>query len=278
MSIQLSCSTICFRDSPVEEALNEIRALGFNRLELAVIPDFCPHFDAANATETEWEYFINLILNSGFKVETVTAVPGHFNAPDADAEAIAAAGAANCALAKRLGAQGLNVNCGKPVNDRAGFETHAELAARGLKRIAREAAENGVPVNIEMPNRNGLVRTLDEAEYVMELIGEDNARYLLDTTHILAGGERPDAAVRRLGNRIGHVRLRDGKGGDVVCVPGEGDIDFRAFFEALGETGYKGGCSLELEGVGETPEERRSAVRRALDHFSKTAGAPPGTL
>lgn len=276
MAIRLACSTICFRSAPIEVALEEIRRFGFEALDLAVIPGFCPHFDAARQNGAEREDFVALIRRSSFRVPTVTAAPGHFNAPEADFQLIVQAGRANLKLAALLGAEGLNVNCGLPIVDRSAFRAHATQAAKGLKRIAQDAAEMGLRLNIEAPHRNGLCRTLDEAQWLMDAIDEENANFLLDVTHVQAGGATPAEAVHAMAGRIGHVHLRDGKGEDIFFVPGDGEIDFRAFFQALEESGYAGHCAFELEGVGETMAERRTSLERALQFVLSQTDAVRG--
>jgi sugar phosphate isomerase/epimerase len=276
MAIRLACSTICFRSAPIEVALEEIGRFGFEALDLAVIPGFCPHFDAARQNGAEREDFVALIRRSGFRAPTVTAVPGHFNAPEADFQLIAQAGRANLKLAALLGAEGLNVNCGLPIADRSAFRGHATQVAKGLKRIAQDAAEMGLRLNIEAPHRNGLCRTLDEAQWLMEAIDEENVHFLLDVTHVQAGGATPAEAVHAMAGRIGHVHLRDGRGEDIFFVPGDGEIDFRAFFQALEESGYQGHCAFELEGVGETMAERRASLERALQFVLSQTDAVTG--
>jgi len=263
--IRLACVTICFRTSPIEEALREIRNAGFSTIDLAIIPGFCPHYDAANTPESEWPEFIDLIKQSGLEVPTVTAVPGHFNAEDADFDAIVRAGIANSKLAVRLGAQYLNIHPGKRIEDRSQFRDQALYSARGFKRIAQEAADMGMPVTLEMPHRNGLARTLDEAEFLMDAIGESNVYFLIDTSHTLAGGEQPHKAIRRFGERVVHVHIRDAIGDEIFIVPGDGEVDFRAFFDSLLEINYPGVCALELEGVAETLPERRECIRRSVE-------------
>jgi sugar phosphate isomerase/epimerase len=267
MSINLSCSTICFRNASIVTALREIRAAGFTRLDLATIPGFCDHFDAVRRSGAEREDFVALIRNSGFEVPTVTAVPGHFNEPGALFEVVLQTALAYLKLTALLGADALNLHCGLPIHDRRLFCEQAILQGRGLKRIAQEANRIGLRVNIEAPHRNGLCRTLEEAQFLMEQIAEPNAFYLLDVTHIQAGGASPVEAVGRFSGRLGHVHLRDGKGEEIFMVPGEGDIDFRGFFAELERIGYQGFCALELEGCGESLAERRDSLHRALDHL-----------
>jgi sugar phosphate isomerase/epimerase len=270
--IRLAASTICFRRAPIETALHEIRAAGLTAIDLAVIPEFCPHFDAATASANERQRFVELIRSSGFTFTVLTSVPGHFNAPGADFDTIVAAGRANIDLAAELGIGAVNLHAGMAIDDRTSFLEQAKVQARGQREIAKHAAGCGLRINIEAPHRNGLARTVAEAEYLLEEIGEPNVDFLLDVTHIQAGGARLDDTVRRWRGRIGYVHLRDGKGENIFFVPGDGDIDFAGFLAALDETGYAGWCALELETPREELQDRRKDLRRALSYLRNDAG------
>jgi sugar phosphate isomerase/epimerase len=272
MSIHLSCSTICFRSSPPEAALAEIRSAGFAAVDLAMVPGFCDHFDAANRTAAEREEFVELVRRSGLVVPTVTIVPGHFNSLEVDFNGIVTDAIAYLKLAALLDSQAVNINCGLPLDeDRSAFASHARVQAAGLKRIAQEAARFGLLLNVEAPHRNGLCRTLDEAEFLLQAIDEPNVRMLLDVTHVQAGGDSPEEAVRRFAGRIGHVHLRDGVGEDIFHLPGEGTIDFHSFFDALLASGYQRYCAVELEGVAETLPERRQSLHQATGFLQTQA-------
>jgi sugar phosphate isomerase/epimerase len=217
----------------------------------------------------------------------VTIAPGNFNAPDADCQGIVTDAIAYLKLAALLDSQAVNINCGLPLDgNRSAFPGHALRQAAGLKRVAQEAARFGLQLNIEAPHRNGLCRTLDDAEFLLDAIDEPNVKFLLDVTHVQAGASRPDAAVARFGSRIGHVHLRDGIEEDIFHLPGTGTVDFRSFFAALLDQGYDGFCALELEGVGETLQELRGSLRRATDFllsqtvadFGLSRAVPPALI
>jgi sugar phosphate isomerase/epimerase len=272
MPIHLSCSTICFRDSPPDVALAEIGAAGLTSVDLAMVPGFCDHFNAAERSAAEREEFVEQVRGSGLAVPTITIAPGNFNAPGVDAHGIVTDAITYLKLAALLDSQAVNINCGLTLEgDRSDFASHALLQAAGLKRIAQEAARFGLRLNVEAPHRNGLCRTLDEAEFLLAAIDEPNVEFLLDVTHVQAGGSTPHEAVRRFSGRIGHVHLRDGIGEDIFHLPGEGTIDFRRFFAALLASGYQRLCAVELEGVGETLPERRESLRRTLEFLTTQA-------
>ena len=43
--IEIGCSTLGFRFDSLDTALAEIEAQGFRRLDLVMVPSYCPHFD-----------------------------------------------------------------------------------------------------------------------------------------------------------------------------------------------------------------------------------------
>jgi sugar phosphate isomerase/epimerase len=282
MPIQLTCSSICFRNQPVEVALQEIRVFGFETVELAVIPGFCPHFDAARADEAETAAFVDLMMASGLRIPVLTAVPGPFNQPGSNLEDIVAAGVANARLARRLGATRMVVNAGLPIGDlqdRRGFRPHADRVIAGLARIARRVGDLGLRLTVEVPHRNGLCRTLSEAAYVLEALPPDSVDVLLDVTHVQSSGSSPEDALGFFGHRVRHVHLRDGRGENIFLVPGEGDVDFARFLRALSIGRFDGLCALELEGHGESLPERRAGMKRALDHLrTVSVNGPPLAL
>jgi sugar phosphate isomerase/epimerase len=269
---RLACSSICFRQSPLAEALHEIASAGFTAVDLALVPGFCEHgASVLPGGVAEHERVRELIDRYGLEVPVITTVPGHFNGVRARFDEIVAQGRATIRLAAQLGCRAINLHCGLPLDDHGQFRVEAKTQATGLRELARAAAEHGLAANIEAPHRNGLCRTIEEAEWLMDRIAEPNVRFLLDVSHVQAAGRRPEQIVERWAGRIGHVHLRDGLGDDVFRVPGEGSVDFAAVFAALDRTGYADVCALELEGHGETLTERRRGVARAVEILATCA-------
>lgn len=90
-----------------------------------------------------------------------------------------------------------------------------------------------------------------------ELLGHFESKHLginVDPSHLALYGNDPAWTVRRLGDRVRHVHVKDAFGrpgifGETFFFPflGEGVVDWGSFFSALRETGYSGYLSLEFE-------------------------------
>ena len=103
----------------------------------------------------------------------------------------------------------------------------------------------------------------------------------LDTGHALAAGERPDAFAERLGARVVHVHLKEGRlpslgarllgrrlrrrflGKPEPLRPGTGDLDIPALRAALAKTGFAGCVTAEHEG-----DDPEGALRTLASEWS----------
>lgn len=124
--------------------------------------------------------------------------------------------------------------------------------------LAEQARCTLVVENIFDKNPAPLLQTIRsfESEYV---------RMSLDTGHALImqqhGGPSPDAWVRAAGDLLGHVHLQDGDGQvDRHWTPGNGNLNWFAFFEALGELDHQPRLIIEIKD--------KTQIRTAATYFS----------
>lgn len=123
-------------------------------------------------------------------------------------------------------------------------------ALRSLEAACAHAEPHGVNVALE-PCWGTLthdVASLDRA------LAEVPCAVNLDPSHFVMGGDDIPAAVRRWGDRIVHVHLKDAfgvpgiEGEDFLfCLLGEGKVPWPEFFAALDDIGYHGPLSVEFE-------------------------------
>jgi hexulose-6-phosphate isomerase len=135
-------------------------------------------------------------------------------------------------------------------------ETSYQDAWARSQKVIRErllpiAAESKVVIGIEEVWNKFLLSPLEMARYVDELASPWVKAYL-DVGNMIFYGYPQDWA-RTLGKRIHRVHIKDfkldrGKGQFFWKNLGEGDVDWVEVRKALGEVGYEGWVTTEIEG------------------------------
>jgi sugar phosphate isomerase/epimerase len=148
------------------------------------------------------------------------------------------------------------------------FTAAAEILARSGVRLGLEFLG---PLHIRKAAKYEFIWRMDEMTTFARECGP-NVGLLLDAWHWHHAGATPKDIVAAGKDRIVHVHLADAPKlppeqirDNERLIPGEGILDWKGFFGALKEIGYKDGLSPEIFGHGlkeKTPEE---AARLALD-------------
>ncbi|HET7324924.1 MAG TPA: sugar phosphate isomerase/epimerase, partial [Halococcus sp.] len=130
------------------------------------------------------------------------------------------------------------------------------------------AEAHGVRVGIEYEPEL-LVECTDEALVLIEDVNRESLGINLDLGHAAVYGEDPTETIHRSAGHITGVHMEDIVGGrrgkHYHRIPGEGDLDFRAMFDALDDIGYDGFATLELYTYPDRPDE---AAQKAYDALS----------
>jgi len=262
--MEIGCSTICFRKLGVNEALERIVDLGFRSVDIGMVRGFCPHFDPLAATEPERDEFVERVSALPLDVATLNVGQGALNKPgerDGQMEFVRSC----LELASRLGCYAVTCQPGVPA--REDWDSEAVPVATDLAELAGHAGELGLKLTIEAPHRGTFVTRAEQARMLIELSGSGNLYMALDTSHVMCGGTQPSEAVELLGDRVGHVHLRDAVGSDILVTPGDGEVDFLAFRDSLGKIGYDGVLTLELEYEDKDEDQTAGEVLRARDYL-----------
>lgn len=140
--------------------------------------------------------------------------------------------------------------------------------ARGfVEGVAALEARYGVQIAVEnmypwrMGMREGLVYLPDH-----DPTDEDYAHVTLDLSHAATAGDDALAMLDRLGDRLAHLHLADGRGlttKDEHLPPGEGNQPCAEVLRRLANTGWGGSVVLEVS-TGRGAEERRRILQRCL--------------
>src|SRR4051812_27360247 len=109
--IPLGASTLGYRFDSLDVALREIASQGFDLVDLAMIPSYCPHFNPVTATESDQEALQERLEDHGMRVATLNVSDGLLGNPAAR-DAQLAFVRASLRLAQRLGAYGVTTQSG----------------------------------------------------------------------------------------------------------------------------------------------------------------------
>jgi sugar phosphate isomerase/epimerase len=168
-------------------------------------------------------------------------------------------------LAARLGVGVMRVESAhqpKAPNDKKTFEECLVPVSKGLKAVARRAAEKGIKVSLE--NHGRFIGSSERVEKVINAVADPNFGACIDIGNFLVVDEDPVAAVTRLAPRAVHVHVKDmhlfekDPGGATFptnagrflrgAVLGEGVVDVARCLDLVVKAGYRGWLSLEFEG------------------------------
>ena len=120
---------------------------------------------------------------------------------------------------------------------------YLERLAGNLTVVCAEARDQGVKIFIEVINRYeaNIFTTAQETIDFLEKWKIPNCYLHLDTFHMNIGESKPVEAIRACGGRLGYFHVAD----NTRLYPGSGTLDFKSYFSALKEIGYKGFVSVE---------------------------------
>lgn len=134
--------------------------------------------------------------------------------------------------------------------------------SEGIRPCAAEAERLGLEIDIEPINRNelGYNRTVAECLKLLDQIGAPNVKLLLDTFHMSIEENSIPDALMMAGNRIGHIHLADSN----RTAPGQGNFDFKSFFDQLSNAGYAGPMTVECD-----CSDPKVDLRESMDFLSQ---------
>jgi inosose dehydratase len=161
---------------------------------------------------------------------------------------------------------------------RAGWAATAVL----LRTIAEETRAAGARIAFH-PHAATYIETPDEVDRLATLVDPDLLPFCLDVGHWIVGGGDPLEALRRFGDRIGHVHLKDVDGGVLAALRagriggldaavrarlftelGAGVLDLDAVVRILAERQYAGWVMVEQDTSWPPPAESAAIGRRVL--------------
>lgn len=170
-----------------------------------------------------------------------------------------------CAAAARLGAVHFVVGGGAKRADGTTDEDYDRLGA-ALDEVSRIARDAGL-----VPSYHPHMTTMAESpDQIDRALAQSDIRFCPDTGHLILGGGDPAELIRRFGDRIELVHLKDvTDDGDFVPL-GDGVMDVDGVLAAVRSIGFDGWLTVELDGWDGDPAEGARRNFAALDAQLRT--------
>jgi inosose dehydratase len=155
-----------------------------------------------------------------------------------------------------------------------------------LGRILTEVGKRTADLGVGLAYHNHMNTVGEAPEEVDQIMDASDPRYvklLLDVAHYHQGGGNPAKAIRKYGNRILFLHIKDVES-PVAASAGEparayrfvelgrGKVDLPAVFAALHEVKFRGWAVIELDGVPDksrTPKECAAISKKYLEEKIK---------
>ena len=268
MHNRLGCSTISFRHRPLAEALEIIKRLGFNEIDLGALPGVCTHVGVPLNSFASSE-IANLVKASGMRVRTINLDLGPLNDPKYSNEYFKELFKPLISLAIEIGAESFMLPCGAQ-NHTPFVSEHDDLQtlANRLIELSKLLPPN-IELMIEAPHVKRFCNSASMASKLLDKVDFDRASLVLDTSHVYAGGDSIEDWIANQILRINHVQFRDAKrNGEINFSLGNGEIDFGSCVASLESKGYLGSYTLELETHDLDEDLREEETKRAGELIS----------
>ncbi|ANY08933.1 hydroxypyruvate isomerase family protein [Pseudonocardia sp. HH130630-07] len=251
LPVTVNCS-IVLAGLPLLQRPAAAAAAGFDAVE------FWWPFDRPVPSDREVDAFVTAVADAGVVLSGLNFDAGDMPAGErgiASDPRRAGAFADNVDVAvgigERLGTTGFNALYGNRI-DGVTAQEQDELAAANLALAGRAAARIGAVALLEPVSGIDTypLRTAADVVAVLDRVGSDDVRLLLDVFHLSVNGDDPAAAIAAYGDRIGHVQIADAPGRG---EPGSGDLPVVALLDQVAATGYRGRVGLEYRPTTEDP-------------------------
>ncbi|MFM2197533.1 MAG: hypothetical protein RLZZ505_965 [Verrucomicrobiota bacterium] len=244
----IGLSTGCFYSRPILSVLDEIRANGFDSIEVCSFP---AHLDYHNRDN---------VARAGEKIHALGMRPVSFHAPFADRIDITALDPAEretavvelliaCEAAAAMGCENLVLHPGPERSGRPPEEEfHARMrnAAESLNTVANRCCELGVHLLLENMLPHLLFGHVNDMLYLLGSIRHCEVGTCLDTGHAYLSRELGMVA-NKLSGHLHLIHVNDNRGDyDEHLPPGEGHIDWPWFVGELKRWNFDGTLILEL--------------------------------
>jgi len=265
MKNKVSCGTICYQDSTLQDALRGVSEAGFSYVDISSSKDTVEHVIAARMTEAETYSLKRHLRDYGLELITIS---GHTDL--AHTEGVAHI--KSCIdLAQEMQAEYVVTGPGE-----GGRPETVRQLYRNMEEIGQYAAERGVIIALE--NEGTKWSTGKEIAKLVRGIGLPAVRINYDTCNAIYFSDSEtdlEEDLKYTLEYLVHVHLKDKIGGKAEFnfpALGDGYVDFEPLLRILMDKGYTGPFTVEIEhekGIRVTTEYADKLVKRSHDFLDR---------
>lgn len=279
--MQLSYSTWGMPTVPIGTAVAHCAALGFDGLELTVLPGWTTDAAALDAAARRRiralydDHRIELCGISG-NVPLLDGGPGERSAATARFR-----GYLDLAAALRRPGDAPLVVTTTSGGSPGEWDASRDRLADRLGELSAHARQAGVVVGIE-PHVGAALHRPEHAVWIAEQVGSPALTVHFDVSHFNVQGMDMDEVVARLAPRSRHAHVKDERGrapDHEFLIPGEGGMDYPRYLRAMDAAGYAGHVVVEISLMVQRrpaydPLAAAAASYRVLSRAFEAAGIP----
>lgn len=277
----IGLSTGCFYRHTIFSVLEEIRASGFEIIEVCSFPR---HLDYHHEEE---------VHRAGEMMRRLGLRPFSFHAPFADRIDITALDEKNrtaaveelitaCRAAALIGAENVVLH---PGPERSGRPPQEEFfqrmhnAALSLNQVAAHCAQDGVRLLLENMLPHLLFGQTSDMMYLLGEISACSVGTCLDTGHAHLSGDL-GSVIHKLSGHLKMVHINDNHGDwDAHLIPGDGGINWPWVINELQHHHFEGGLIIEMSArENESVADTLARARGGRDFLTRLLPSPISTL
>ncbi len=255
--MRIALSSVCLPDLSWREVLAAAATAGYRDVELLAIQGW-KHIDPYSITAAEIQ-----VETKRTGVQIISLHAGGLDGLDDTTIAATEQYLRRVLqLAHELGVPLVNVNGGiMPASGDARPPMLQRIRA-ALRRLAPVLEQ----LNLRLTLENHFKFQIEQPEHYDGLFVSPRIGVTIDTGHFTAAGVDMPPFIRRLGQRVFHIHIKDHIGPQSVAL-GDGLTDNAGVVAALREIGYAGHLSVELEL--HNPAARLPSVQAALPYLRR---------
>lgn len=276
--MKLAYSTNAFTKTDLHSALKYVAELGYQGVEILCDK---PHWFPGEVSQSEVKTVANILSEHGLAISNLNANTANGYYHPIPPENVFEPALCNpepelrqwrqrytieaIRLASLLGAECISITSG---HASAGCppQCSLEYLVGSMMHICEAAEQYNVKVGIEY-EPGLLVERATEAREVIDLVKSPYLGVNFDIGHSYIDGENPEESIALLKDRIWNVHVEDIQSRKHFhLVPGDGELPFNRYLNALQSSGYDGFLTVELYTF---PDHAVEVGRRSINYLRK---------